>query len=112
MSKKTIATILYLILSISSIVLLFSPFQYVVNNTFTRSLAFFSFFAPIAIYEGLKKFAGKQEKYERKLQKKIALLTSLGLSTLQVNYILSTSMKNIVIDHPELKDVASLVKGN
>lgn len=47
-----------------------------------------------------------------KLQKKIALLTSLGLSTLQVNYILSTSMKNIVIDHPELKYVASLVKGS
>lgn len=59
MSKKTIATILYLILSISSMVLLFAPFQYIVNTTLTRSLAFLSLLAPVVIYEGLKKFTGK-----------------------------------------------------
>lgn len=45
------------------------------------------------------------------LKRKIALLTSLGLTSLQVNYIITTPLKNISIEHPELKFVAKLVKG-
>lgn len=57
--KKTIATILYILLSLFLVVALFYPFQYIVNNTFTRTLAFLSFLSPFALYDWLKNFTKK-----------------------------------------------------